>query len=149
MVKIICDNILNSKEDVIATLVNCSGQKLDSITKKIYNKYNIDKEYYSIACKIKEPRKLLGKSLFMRTETNYIVSMFVKCSFKTQKESIHINSFIKCLEEIKQFCLSRDFTLALFLDIKIDYESRKWLIVQEILNEIFINMDIFLYVGGV
>ena len=149
MVKISYKDIIKSNEDVIVTLVDCSGIDLDNNTKKIYKKHNISEDFYYLACKNKDYRKLLGNNLIIKTSNNYIVSMFAKCNFRTQEESVHINSLIKCLEEVKHFCLSRNFTLALCINIKVDYEDKHWLTIQEILNDIFTNIDLVLYVVGV
>lgn len=148
MVKINFKDIAKSTEDVIAVLVNCNGTGLDDIAKRIYNEYKISNDFYYLACKNKDYKKLLGNNLILETENNYVVNMFSKCGFKNKKESVHINSLIKCLEEVKQFCLSRNFTLAIPLDIKVDYEDRNWLLIKEILEEVFFDIDLELYVRG-
>lgn len=148
MVKIAYKDIIASNEDVIAVLVDCSGDNLDFTAKRIYEKYSISNDFYYLACNNKDYKELLGSNLFMKTATNYVVNMFSKCSSNNKKESVHINSLIKCLNEVKQFCLSRNFTLALPLDINVDYEDKRWLTIKDILEEIFYDIDLKLYVRG-
>lgn len=148
MINILYDNILNSNEDAIATLVDCNGEYISSITESIYSKYKIDKNIYYLACNYKEPRLLLGKNFIMKQGNKFIINMFSLCSFKSPKETVHINSFIECLNEVKQFCSSRNLTVALSMDIKHDTEDKRWLIVEDILNSIFSDLDLYLYLEG-
>lgn len=148
MINILYDDILNSNEDVIATLVDCNGEYISSITESIYSKYKIDKNIYYLACNHKEPRSMLGKNFIMKQGNKFIANMFSLCSFKSPKETVHINSFIECLNEVKQFCSSRNLTVALAMNIEYDTEDKRWLIVKDILDNIFSDLNLCLYLGG-
>lgn len=145
MIKIICDNILNAKNNVIiAHQVNCKNKMNSGVAKTLRNEYPIIFNSYTKYCS-KFGSNLLGKIQIVKiSQEAEICNMFSQDNYGWDKKYTDSNHFKTCLIKLHDYALQTNKSIAMPYKIGCGRGGGDWNEIYMIIQEIFTESTVTL-----
>lgn len=145
MIKHIKGDILSSDTDIIIHQVNCQGAMDSGIAKQIREKYPMAYENYKHLCKYYKPEELLGYVQYVAVGDNKIVcNVFGQLNYGYNGELYtNYEALGKAFKYIAKH--SKNRSIAIPYNIGCCRGGGDWVIVYNIINEVFKDCDVTLY----
>lgn len=137
MIKIIEDDILNSKSDIIAHQVNCKNVMNSGVAKTLRNTYPQIYNSYSKYCSIYKSKLLGSIQLVKISEQLIICNMFAQDGYGRDKQYTNIDAFKLCLTKLKKYAEDNNKTISLPYMIGCDRGGANWNEVYSIIEDLF------------
>lgn len=137
MIKIVEDDILNSKSDIIAHQVNCRNTMNSGVAKALRSAYPQIYISYSKYCSVYKSKLLGSIQLVKVSEKLMICNMFAQDNYGRGKQYTNINSFRLCLTKLKKYAEDNNKTISIPYMIGCDRGGADWNEVYSILEELF------------
>lgn len=139
MVKIVDGNLMCSKTDIIAHQVNCRGAFNSGVAREIREFDPTVYADYREYCVGKTPNKLLGTVKYFKSNSGRIyANLFAQASYGYDgKQYTDINALRKCFENLRDYSIRENLTVAMPYKIGSVRGGAKWEEVYEIIEEVF------------
>lgn len=143
--KILKRNLLNCKEDIIVQNVNCLGDAVSQLSKKVQNKFPEVFNGYYHHCKTNKIEDLLGTTLICEADNGKLIAnIFGQGYYGTDKEYIDYEAIKNALNEVREFAKQRNLSVAIPYKLGCD-EKIDWNEVFDIITEVFADIPCNIY----
>nr|WP_272509901.1 macro domain-containing protein [Paenibacillus chitinolyticus] len=135
---------MEANEDIIGHQVNCMGVMGAGLAKLIKRDYPEAFKQYKLSCGNKG--ELLGRCQIVSTQCEkYIANLFGQYGYGVQKRHTDYIALRGALNELKSLAMKSNQSIALPYNIGCGLAGGDWDIVEQIIEEVFIDYDATLY----
>jgi len=149
LIKIINDNLLNAKCNLIVHQVNCKGVMASGIAKEIRNNYPIVYQEYISFLKRNKRVEYLGKiQVVPVNKYRSVVNFYSQYNYGRVNGMIYTNyaAFKLCLKRIRKYMLDKSFKeIAFPYNIGCGLGGGDWSIISEMIADILKEFTIYFY----
>lgn len=157
MIKYINGNILDAPENIIVHQVNCKGVMGAGLAKQLVREYPLILGPYKQMCNTKgegclgEAQLIQVSALPPKSNHKFVANLFGQNNYGRIPDIVYTDyiAFGKALNQIKQFAIEHNFSVAIPYGIGCGLANGNWGIIEPIIRRTFsetnINVSIYKY----
>ena len=147
--KIIYDNILNAKEDIIAHQTNCKGVMGSGVAKFIKEKYPEVYKEYKRYCDVEDNTDLLGTMQICKCDDNkFVANLFGQYSYGCRTKQTNYEALEESLKSLYNYAKENKLSVAIPYRIGCGLGGGDWEFVESLINNIFKDYPVTFYKYG-
>ena len=144
--RILKDDIFNCTENIIVHQTNCMGVMGSGLAKQVKEKYpEVFNAYYHY-CKTNKAEDIFGTALICEADDGkYIANVFGQINYGKDKQYTDYDALENALNEVKQFAIDKNLSVAVPYKIGCGNGGGNWTIVSKLVRKIFTKLPSNIY----
>ena len=150
MIKVNDGDVILAKENIIAHQVNCQGVMGSGVAKGIKLRFPYAYERYYELCNNNKAEKkpssnLLGRCQIILCQDKYVANLFGQDSYGLDKQHTNYGALTQAFSILAGQCREQNMSVAMPYGIGCGRGGGDWSIVFEMIEEIFVGIDVTIY----
>lgn len=135
-------------DQILVHQVNCQGRMGRGIAKTIKEKYPLVYESYVHICDSHSIKELMGKLLISKDGNRIIGNLFAQKYYGTDRRHTDYEAMATCLEKLSAYAKENKMVIAIPHGIGCNNAGGNWNIVLTMIQEICVDVDVYIYNKG-